>query len=357
MKVQSIQKLRLQLGTYWPYDKNVQQFIKDHAGKNPLTSVFLALVNYHQSKLGVIPVVNNIELRKLEKFMTKIEKCYQKVPYHNLFHAVDVLAANDVLLNQIEASKIVKFTLQERITALLAAACHDVGHPGVSSEYIFNNTTPRQSTDLTANFALNDSTEKSQKWNGMLERFHTSVALENLRHFNVDLSKDEKFCELFEKIVMATDMTRHFELVNSLKDLVETRDEFLVLKHRLPNPVREKQRLEQIVQLRQELLRISLHAADLSNPAKEFVNSRDWAVKVIDEFFLQGDCERQLNGKIKMPMNDRDLTSIKSSQVGFIDYVVKPLVTAWGKLLENVEDAQCLLQCVESNKICYQQMP
>ena len=46
MKVQSIQKLRLQLGTYWPYDKNVQQFIKDHAGKNPLTSVFLALVNY-----------------------------------------------------------------------------------------------------------------------------------------------------------------------------------------------------------------------------------------------------------------------------------------------------------------------
>ena len=36
--------------------------------------------------------------------------------------------------------------------------------------------------------------------------------------------------------------------------------------------------------------------------------------------------------------------------------VVKPLVSAWGKLIENVEDAQCLLKCVESNKLCYQEM-
>ena len=92
------------------------------------------------------------------------------------------------------------------------------------------------------------------------------------------------------------------------------------VKFTLPPLTLQKLTFYQHVASWQELLRISLHAADLSNPAKEFVNSRDWAVKVIDEFFLQGDCERQLNGKIKMPMNDRDLTSIKSSQVGFIDY-------------------------------------
>ena len=63
-----------------------------------------------------------------------------------------------------------------------------------------------------------------------------------------------------------------------------------------------------------------MHAADLSNPAKEFVNSHEWAVKVIDEFFLQGDCEKKLNGEVKVALNDREKTTIKSSQVGFIDY-------------------------------------
>merc|ERR1712048_866939 len=70
-----------------------------------------------------------------------------------------------------------------------------------------------------------------------------------------------------------------------------------------------------------------LHMADISNPLKSFALSRLWASQVVDEFFLQGDEEKSLGIPVGM-LNDRDKVNKLSSEHGFINFLVAPLVTS-----------------------------
>jgi hypothetical protein len=67
-----------------------------------------------------------------------------------------------------------------------------------------------------------------------------------------------------------------------------------------------------------------LHAADISNPTKPFSVCKEWALRVMDEFFSQGDREHEL-GIPMQPLNDRSKVNIPQSQIGFIEFVVAPL--------------------------------
>ena len=50
------------------------------------------------------------------------------------------------------------------------------------------------------------------------------------------------------------------------------------------------------------------------------------------EFFEQGDKEKAMKLPVS-PMCDRATTAIPKTQIGFIDFVVQPLYTAWGRHL------------------------
>lgn len=52
--------------------------------------------------------------------------------------------------------------------------------------------------------------------------------------------------------------------------------------------------------LRHFILQIALKCADISNPCRPWDVSRKWSLKVCDEFFRQGDYERQLG----LPVTD-----------------------------------------------------
>lgn len=52
--------------------------------------------------------------------------------------------------------------------------------------------------------------------------------------------------------------------------------------------------------LRHFILQIALKCADISNPCRPWEVSRKWSLKVCDEFFRQGDYERQLG----LPVTD-----------------------------------------------------
>ena len=57
-----------------------------------------------------------------------------RVPYHNFLHAVDVLQATVVILQQTHLSS--RFADIETAALLLSALFHDLGHPGVSNRQI-----------------------------------------------------------------------------------------------------------------------------------------------------------------------------------------------------------------------------
>lgn len=66
-----------------------------------------------------------------------------------------------------------------------------------------------------------------------------------------------------------------------------------------------------------------LHAADVSNPIKPFQLYDLWATRVLNEFWDQGDRERELGLNITY-LCDRYTVNKSKSQMGFIDFIVKP---------------------------------
>lgn len=93
-----------------------------------------------------------------------------------------------------------------------------------------------------------------------------------------------------------------------------------------------------------------VHCADLSNPTKPLEIYRRWVTLIMEEFFQQGDRERE-QGLDVSPMCDRQNATIEKSQVGFIDYIVHPLWETWADLVH--PDAQDILDALEDNRDWY----
>lgn len=93
-----------------------------------------------------------------------------------------------------------------------------------------------------------------------------------------------------------------------------------------------------------------VHCADLSNPTKPLELYRQWCDRIMEEFFQQGDRERD-SGLDISPMCDRYNATVEKSQVGFIDYIVHPLWETWADLVH--PDAQDILDALEDNRDWY----
>merc|ERR1719487_1730586 len=79
------------------------------------------------------------------------------------------------------------------------------------------------------------------------------------------------------------------------------------------------------------VLNLILHSADVSNPCKSWNACRNWAFRVLEEFFAQGDQEKALNIPVQM-LNDREKVNKPNSQIGFIEFIVSPLIAAEVKI-------------------------
>lgn len=60
-----------------------------------------------------------------------------------------------------------------------------------------------------------------------------------------------------------------------------------------------------------------VHCADLSNPTKPLQLYRHWTDRIMEEFFRQGDRERERGMEIS-PMCDKHNASVEKSQVDFL---------------------------------------
>ena len=72
-------------------------------------------------------------------------------------------------------------------------------------------------------------------------------------------------------------------------------------------------------------LEVLLHCSDISNPFKPFFICEQWADLVAAEFFQQGDKEAAMGLDIS-PMMDRASSNLYNMQLGFIEFVVSPLI-------------------------------
>jgi len=77
-------------------------------------------------------------------------------------------------------------------------------------------------------------------------------------------------------------------------------------------------------------IKFMFHLSDISNPTKPWDLCRLWCDLLFFEFFAQGDLEKSYQFPVSQ-FFDRTTTNIAKSQIGFIDFIIKP---AYGPIIK-----------------------
>uniref|UniRef100_A0A3B4XAN1 Phosphodiesterase n=1 Tax=Seriola lalandi dorsalis TaxID=1841481 RepID=A0A3B4XAN1_SERLL len=293
--------------------------------KRPLTYLGMKIF----SRFGVCEFLNCPEAT-LRSWLQVIEANYHSSnSYHNSSHAADVLHATAYFL----CKERVKQSLDpiDEVAALIAATVHDVDHPGRTNSFLCN-----AGSELA--ILYNDT--------AVLESHHAALA------FQIT-TRDDK-CNIFKNIerneyrtlrqaiidmVLATEMTKHFEHVNKFvnsinKPLAALEENGESVKGILTSP-----------ENRILVKRMLIKCADISNPCRPQELCIEWAGRISEEYFAQTDEEKRQGLPVVMPVFDRNTCSIPKSQISFIDYFITDMFDAW----DAFADLPNLMQHLDNN--------
>uniref|UniRef100_A0A3Q2CNF0 Phosphodiesterase n=1 Tax=Cyprinodon variegatus TaxID=28743 RepID=A0A3Q2CNF0_CYPVA len=274
--------------------------LNEASGDHALKFIFYELLTRYdlisRFKIPISAVVSFVEA--LEVGYSK-----HKNPYHNLIHAADVTQTVHYLL--LKTGMVHWLTELEIFAMIFAAAVHDYEHTGT-----------------TNNFHIQTRSDTAILYNdrSVLESHHVSAAYRLLQdddEMNIlyNLSKDDwrELRALVIEMVLATDMSCHFQQVKAMKN-------YLQQPEGIDKP---------------KALSLLLHTADISHPAKGWDLHHRWTTSLLEEFFRQGDKEAEL-GLPFSPLCDRKSTLVAQSQIGFIDFIVVPTFTVLTDMMERI---------------------
>lgn len=254
-------------------------------------------------------------------------KSHLETPYHNFLHATDACCTLNSMLDMCLTWHY--FTVYERFALVVAALGHDIGHPAMNNPFLtqtkhelavrYNDSSPLENMHCASVFEI------SRK-----EGCNVFEDLENLRYREVRFYLIEA--------ILNTDYSYHFPLVNQIetiydmnKDLFDTSDE-MYRTGLIQFPSKECVDFFRGQDVKKSIRSIFLHYCDVSNPMKSFETAKLWAGLIIEEFFAQGDREKELGLPVG-PLNDRDKVKLAFSQVGFIDFFIAPMGIAMVRLI------------------------
>ncbi|VDP20137.1 unnamed protein product [Onchocerca flexuosa] len=148
--------------------------------------------------------------------------------------------------------------------ALIAAAVHDLDHPGRGNAFLINTKQPLA-------LLYNDQS--------VLENHHIALAfqltLQSTNNINIfaGLTREE-FTTLRQatvEMVLATDMSRHFEYLTKFQQVVSN--------------LNDNEENENNVSL--TICRMLIKCADIGNPTREWELCEKWAMRIVEEYFDQ----------------------------------------------------------------------
>ena len=287
-----------QVGQTWNFDI---WFVQESIGQS-----LSVLGKYLFKKWSLTQYLMQTE-EKVGCFFERLEAGYLDNPYHNACHAAEV--AHSQLFFLMQSSLKGCLTSADLISCIIAALGHDLGHPAVTNRFLVNNR------DKIA-LRYNDCS--------VLESMHAAKTYQVMSLEGSDIlsavSGEEwgRYRKMVIGMIMETDMSRHFEIlgkfrtrVNTLSNIdIETFDDKL------------------------QVLAMGIKCADIGHSAKETEMHKRWTMMVCEEFFRQGDLEKERGQSVSMYC-DRENTDIAKSQMGFLKNICLPLYEAWGFYLQS----------------------
>ncbi|XP_076835445.1 high affinity cAMP-specific and IBMX-insensitive 3',5'-cyclic phosphodiesterase 8B isoform X1 [Brachyhypopomus gauderio] len=284
--------------------------------KRPLT--FLGLKIF--AHFGVCEFLNCSETT-LRSWLQLMEANYHASnSYHNSTHAADVLHATAYFLRKDK----VKGSLDQldEVAALLAATVHDVDHPGRTNSFLCN-----AGSELA--ILYNDT--------AVLESHHAALAFQltardckNNIFKNMERNQFRTLRQAIIDMVLATEMTRHFEHVNKF---VNSINKPMTIEESSSNSdgseCEGQGNVRNSPENRLLIKRMMIKCADVSNPCRPLQLCVEWAGRISEEYFTQTDEEKRQGLPVVMPVFDRNTCSIPKSQISFIDYFITDMFDAW----------------------------
>uniref|UniRef100_A0A8C9V1D6 Phosphodiesterase n=1 Tax=Scleropages formosus TaxID=113540 RepID=A0A8C9V1D6_SCLFO len=263
----------------------------------------LSCLEYMYHDLGLVKEFNMNPIT-LKRWLLSIQENYRNNPFHNFRHCFCV---SQMMYGMIHLCNLQgRLTLTDLGILMTAAVCHDLDHPGYNNAY-----------------QINARTELAVRYNDIspLENHHCAVAFQilSLPECNIFANVDpEAFKQLRQAIItliLATDMARHGEILDSFKQKVENFD-FTNEEH---------------------MKMVLIKCCDISNEVRPTEVAEPWVDCLLEEYFMQSDREKS-EGLPVAPFMDRDKVTKPTAQIGFIKFVLIPMFEAVMKLFPQIED-------------------
>jgi hypothetical protein len=275
---------------------SVNAFDLEKECHQPLSRIFLSI--WQSRKLGNLCKTKK---KQVVEYIVAVENSYKDVHYHNRMHAAEVTMMAYFFWSSLSAQRNFHgyFNEVDLLVLLVAAAIHDVAHPGVSNEFLVK-------TNSTLALRYHDRS--------ILENFHVAFAFQLMQDKEIQLLEHNlpgppvsSLRSRIVDIVLATDMAGHKRVLEEFCSEVSCH----------PN----RQDIDKTV-LEKQLV----HFADIGHPFRPVQQHHEWSRRIAEEFFAQGDQEKSL-GFTPISLFDREKApSVSKSQIGFLNFIVKP---AW----------------------------
>jgi 3',5'-cyclic-nucleotide phosphodiesterase len=246
----------------------------------------------------------DITAERLFRFISEISSRYTETSYHNWAHACDVTQCIFFMVYRGNIGE--RYEAWELFVLLVAAICHDTSHYGFNNVFNVKAETP---------FGI------LFKDQSVMEMYHITQSIPVITRTDVGLFRFfdpnaiKKVWTLFIKLILSTDMAKHFELVKKAQAaLDENRFDIANEEYRLLG------------------LQLLMKVADISNVSRPFEIADRWCDILNEEFFRQGDLEKDTGIGLTSPLNDRETANKPKSQIGFYTFICLPLYTVVARL-------------------------
>ncbi|KAL3147885.1 putative 3',5'-cyclic phosphodiesterase pde-3, variant 2 [Trebouxia sp. C0010 RCD-2024] len=265
----------------------------------------LSLLAVHCTQQSGLAQHFQIILPNLWNWVQRIESGYDaNNPYHNSVHVASVLQMTHMMLTHGGIRQSNAVDMLEAYCTYWSAITHDFEHGGVNNDFLIRTYHPWA-------VCYNDQSP--------LENHHLAAAVRfsfqpEYRHVPQEVFQAEDWIQarrLCINMVLGTDMKKHFDIVSRFQAAFK------------PAPTSSNSKADidwAAVKMEDKYLmhQMVLKCADIGHLAADVATHKRWAYQLEEEFFRQGDKERELGMPISPLMDRAHQGGMTRSQVPYI---------------------------------------
>jgi hypothetical protein len=216
-----------------------------------------------------------------------------------------------------------KLTPFDKLGFLISAIIHDYKHMGLTNAF-------HESSRSSLATRYNDIS--------ILENYHIAQAFKLMNNdimnifYGMSLENKRAIKKQIIHCVLSTDMQKHAAQMAMLKSLITSKS---IKDGKNAESIIDQSTPIKAIESRNDMLGAMLHAADVSNSARSFPICKKWTMKLMEEFWRQGDLEKQMLLPISF-LCDRTIANIPASQIGFINGITKPMFSMLADIMPHL---------------------